>query len=234
MPLVSVICPKCNERIQLDDTKEHGFCTYCGSKLTLIQDTQNITSQNPASIKEAVDQNNLEGLKKLLDDGAKANIYIGNDPIIKYIINKKNISFYRLIEPLAMAGANLYSYSYSDGYGYSDTYSSLYYAIKTQNIILLETLLKSGMEPNFSNEQFADPDNFGRHTPLHAVIFPLLAMALTNDVNPDKKEVYFKMGKMLIDYGADYKRLKRYYGSSQEKTILKLIVEYSGKSWGLF
>ncbi len=35
--MISIVCPKCNESIQLDDSRESGFCSYCGFKICLVK-----------------------------------------------------------------------------------------------------------------------------------------------------------------------------------------------------
>jgi len=33
----ALICPQCGANIDLDDTREFGFCTYCGAKIQLVE-----------------------------------------------------------------------------------------------------------------------------------------------------------------------------------------------------
>ena len=40
MSLVNVKCPNCGAAIQLDSSREEGFCSYCGSKV-LVQEAIN-------------------------------------------------------------------------------------------------------------------------------------------------------------------------------------------------
>ena len=37
MPLIALTCPNCSGDIQLDDSKEFGFCMYCGKKVMLSE-----------------------------------------------------------------------------------------------------------------------------------------------------------------------------------------------------
>ncbi len=56
MPYVKVICPSCGGEIQLDDTKEFGFCLHCGTKVIFEDAVQRI---------ELVNQPKLDNLYKL-------------------------------------------------------------------------------------------------------------------------------------------------------------------------
>lgn len=58
MALISVKCPSCGGDIQLDDTREFGFCINCGTKIMIHDEAQNIkvsgkvqldTSENAAN-----------------------------------------------------------------------------------------------------------------------------------------------------------------------------------------
>jgi DNA-directed RNA polymerase subunit RPC12/RpoP len=35
MPMLALICPKCGGSIELDDSREYGFCSYCGTRIVL-------------------------------------------------------------------------------------------------------------------------------------------------------------------------------------------------------
>ncbi len=43
MALISLKCPNCAGDIELDDTREFGFCMYCGSKVMITRDVNNIS-----------------------------------------------------------------------------------------------------------------------------------------------------------------------------------------------
>jgi len=43
MALISLKCPNCSGDIELDDTRESGFCMYCGSKVMITRDVNNIS-----------------------------------------------------------------------------------------------------------------------------------------------------------------------------------------------
>ncbi len=43
MALISLKCPNCSGDIELDDSREFGFCMYCGSKVVVTKDVNNIT-----------------------------------------------------------------------------------------------------------------------------------------------------------------------------------------------
>ncbi len=42
MALISLKCPNCAGDIELDDSREFGFCMYCGSKVMITRDVNNI------------------------------------------------------------------------------------------------------------------------------------------------------------------------------------------------
>lgn len=35
MAVTALVCPRCGAQIELDDSREYGFCSYCGSKIML-------------------------------------------------------------------------------------------------------------------------------------------------------------------------------------------------------
>ena len=226
MSLVSVICPTCNGKVQIDNTKEFGFCLYCGSKLYWNQFANNTTPiQDSVNIKDVIDQNNLDALGKMLDEGSQADIFIGDVPIIQYIANKRDESYYQLIKPLVDAGANLYFYARNDRNPTSNWASILYYAMFNENIALLKVLLECGMNPNFPNEETD-----------YYLDKPLAYVTLVNEhISPYRKAINMEMGKLLVNYGADYKTLKKEIKYVENSfNMLREIVESAGKKWGLF
>jgi DNA-directed RNA polymerase subunit RPC12/RpoP len=58
MPFVSVKCPSCGGDIQLDDSRESGFCVYCGAKVMYKEAVQRIEGN--------VTVEGIAGLEKLL------------------------------------------------------------------------------------------------------------------------------------------------------------------------
>ena len=42
MALISLKCPNCSGDIELDDSREFGFCVYCGSKVMITRDVNHI------------------------------------------------------------------------------------------------------------------------------------------------------------------------------------------------
>ena len=50
MALVSLKCPNCAGDIDLDDSREFGFCMYCGSKVLVTKDVNHINIE--MSVKE--------------------------------------------------------------------------------------------------------------------------------------------------------------------------------------
>ncbi|MBO4569216.1 MAG: hypothetical protein J5674_04580 [Candidatus Methanomethylophilaceae archaeon] len=39
MAIVAIKCPSCHGDVQLDDSREFGFCVYCGTKIMIRRDT---------------------------------------------------------------------------------------------------------------------------------------------------------------------------------------------------
>ena len=60
MPLISVVCPACAGKIQLDDAKESGFCLYCGNQVLVSEAIQKTT------IKGEVSVSGIASLEKML------------------------------------------------------------------------------------------------------------------------------------------------------------------------
>lgn len=60
MPFVSVKCPSCGGDIQLDDSRESGFCVYCGAKVMYKEAVQKIEGN--------VTVEGIAGLEKLLQN----------------------------------------------------------------------------------------------------------------------------------------------------------------------
>jgi DNA-directed RNA polymerase subunit RPC12/RpoP len=50
MALISLKCTNCGGDIELDNSREFGFCMYCGTKVTITRDVNNITVE--MSVKE--------------------------------------------------------------------------------------------------------------------------------------------------------------------------------------
>ena len=63
MPLVPVKCTSCGGGIQLDDSKDSGFCIYCGSKVVFRDAVQKMELSGSVSVKGIAD------LEKLLQNG---------------------------------------------------------------------------------------------------------------------------------------------------------------------
>ena len=42
MPIVTLKCKHCGGDVELDDTREFGFCVYCGTKIMIQQEINNI------------------------------------------------------------------------------------------------------------------------------------------------------------------------------------------------
>lgn len=61
MALIGLKCPNCNGEIQMDDTKENGFCMYCGSNFQVKDEVQRIQIEHSGSVSINRDQE-LENL----------------------------------------------------------------------------------------------------------------------------------------------------------------------------
>lgn len=59
MSLVDIKCPNCGASIQLDNSRESGFCSYCGSKVQIQE------AINKIKIDRSCDINNYLHLAKI-------------------------------------------------------------------------------------------------------------------------------------------------------------------------
>jgi len=50
MALINLKCPNCNGEIQMDDTKETGFCLYCGNKFMVKDELVKIAIEHSGSV----------------------------------------------------------------------------------------------------------------------------------------------------------------------------------------
>lgn len=50
MALINLKCPSCNGPIQMDDTKESGFCMYCGNKFLVKDELIHIKIEHCGSV----------------------------------------------------------------------------------------------------------------------------------------------------------------------------------------
>lgn len=73
METISIICPECSAEIHLDETRDFGFCTYCGTKVTRSNsenDSTDKTDQPDSSSDESNDAhenvggNNIQSVLK--------------------------------------------------------------------------------------------------------------------------------------------------------------------------
>lgn len=55
MPFVEVRCPTCSGEIQLDDTREYGFCMFCGGKVIYKEAVQQIIVTGSVNVERSVD-----------------------------------------------------------------------------------------------------------------------------------------------------------------------------------
>ena len=79
MVLVALKCPNCSRDIQLDVAEEFGFCTYCGTRIMLLE-------PNPVSVKPGC-SDDLENLLKIaratVDDGSATELQDLTDRILE-------------------------------------------------------------------------------------------------------------------------------------------------------
>lgn len=61
MAIVSLKCPHCGGSLDLDDSREFGFCQYCGNKIMIQQEINNIIVQNGTD-------NQVARLVRLIDE----------------------------------------------------------------------------------------------------------------------------------------------------------------------
>lgn len=113
MGLVTLICPNCNGKLELDDNNKNWFCQYCGSKVALeekkIEINGNVTLDSAASAKNLIergylfiDDSDFESannyFEKALDLDAKAwRAYVGK---LLCLLELKSIDDLRNSKPL--------------------------------------------------------------------------------------------------------------------------------------
>ncbi|MEI8200402.1 MAG: PAS domain-containing protein [Eubacteriales bacterium] len=93
MAIVIINCPDCSEDIYFDDTKEFGFCMYCGKRIIMQEEADKITSlelsENAASERKNEADKVISGAEKIFD--AKLSKYKAGGyhltPFSKNIIN---------------------------------------------------------------------------------------------------------------------------------------------------
>lgn len=66
MALIQLRCPNCNGSIQMDDTKEAGFCMYCGSKFMVQDEARRAMQYATVEISREKESANLENYSKNL------------------------------------------------------------------------------------------------------------------------------------------------------------------------
>ena len=67
--MIDLKCPNCSASISLDETREYGFCSYCGTKIQLVQKVRMIHegTVNVGGIK--TEQQQIESAKKMIEIG---------------------------------------------------------------------------------------------------------------------------------------------------------------------
>ena len=84
MPFVPVKCTSCGGEIQLDDTRESGFCLFCGSKVVFEEAKLKMILQGDISVKGIAD---LDKLLQNAETFHKMNEYKQRDTILLKITN---------------------------------------------------------------------------------------------------------------------------------------------------
>lgn len=54
---IPMVCPQCGAQVQLDDSREFGFCSYCGTKI--VQDKVVVEHRGSVSIDHSAEINNF-------------------------------------------------------------------------------------------------------------------------------------------------------------------------------
>lgn len=93
MGFIAVKCPECGADIQLDDSREFGFCNYCGAKV--VQDKVVVEHRGTVKVDETEKLENLYVLaRRARDDNnsEKASIYY--DKILQQDPNSWEANFY--------------------------------------------------------------------------------------------------------------------------------------------
>lgn len=67
--MIDLKCPNCSAPISLDETREYGFCSYCGTKIQLVQKVRMMHegTVNVGGIK--TEQQQIESAKKMIEIG---------------------------------------------------------------------------------------------------------------------------------------------------------------------
>lgn len=69
--MVDLKCPNCGANISIDDTREFGFCSYCGTKLQLVQKVK-VVHEGTVNIPGIKSENQvLASAKKMIEIGEK-------------------------------------------------------------------------------------------------------------------------------------------------------------------
>lgn len=79
MALVSLKCPNCSGNIQMDDSKEKGFCMYCGSDFLVKDEIYRIYVEHSGSV-ELSRKTEIENL--IIRAHEKANVLITNTSLL--------------------------------------------------------------------------------------------------------------------------------------------------------
>ncbi len=75
MPIIALLCPHCSGQIELDDTREFGFCQYCGTKIMIEQQKQQVgdyqtnkSTRLKEQVRKQLSEGNYQGATSVLDE----------------------------------------------------------------------------------------------------------------------------------------------------------------------
>lgn len=82
--MIDLKCPNCSASISLDETREYGFCSYCGTKIQLVQKVRMIHegTVNVGGIK--TEQQQIETAKKMIEIGEQGEAKRILNSIVRY------------------------------------------------------------------------------------------------------------------------------------------------------
>ncbi len=96
MALISLKCPHCNGDIQLDDSKEFGFCLYCGCKV-MVDSAKDATFNRNDEIrgiltlsKEALSRSDIDKASELIEKAISINADVSDIWFLRAALNKNN------------------------------------------------------------------------------------------------------------------------------------------------
>lgn len=76
MAIKALFCPQCGGKVELDDSKEHGFCMFCGTKILVTQDIINYNNTIYNTTNQTIQNQTV--INKMGDKAEKAKESISN------------------------------------------------------------------------------------------------------------------------------------------------------------